>query len=101
MLKRVYGGTFHKTSPKHLDRYVQEFGTRHNIRDADTIDEMMALAAAFAGERLRYQEPITDNGLDQGRDPRSPRLPELGGGGSGDIRSGRRRGALSRAAAPV
>ena len=32
MLKRAHKGTFHKISPKHLDRYVQEFAGRHNIR---------------------------------------------------------------------
>ena len=30
MLKRAHKGTFHKLSPKHLDRYVQEFAGRHN-----------------------------------------------------------------------
>ena len=33
MLKRAHKGTFHKMSPKHLGRYVQEFAGRHNIRD--------------------------------------------------------------------
>ena len=36
MLKRAHKGTFHKMSPKHLQRYVNEFAGRHNIRDADT-----------------------------------------------------------------
>ena len=30
-------GTFHKLSPKHLDRYVQEFAGKHNLREHDTI----------------------------------------------------------------
>ena len=29
MLKRAHKGTFHKLSPKHLDRYIQEFAGRH------------------------------------------------------------------------
>ena len=33
MLKRAYVGTYHKLSPKHLNRYVQEFAGKHNIRD--------------------------------------------------------------------
>lgn len=32
MLKRSHTGTFHKLSPRHLDRYVQEFAGRHNVR---------------------------------------------------------------------
>ena len=31
MLKRAYTGTFHKLSPKYLNRYVQEFSGRHNL----------------------------------------------------------------------
>ena len=66
MLKRGYVGVHHKMSAKHLDRYVQEFVTRHNIRDEDTIDQMKALAGALVGKRLRYQDLVADNGLDSG-----------------------------------
>ena len=38
MLKRAHKGTFHKISPKHLDRYVTEFAGRHNARGRDTED---------------------------------------------------------------
>ena len=37
MLKRGYYGTFHKISPKHLNRYVQEFAGRQNVREADSV----------------------------------------------------------------
>ena len=37
MLKRGYYGTYHKMSPKHLDRYVNEFAGRHNQRPLDTL----------------------------------------------------------------
>ena len=40
MLKRGYQGTYHKMSPKHLERYINEFSGRHNVREADTIDQM-------------------------------------------------------------
>ena len=43
-LKRGYHGVYHKMSPKHLNRYVQEFAGRHNVRDMDTIDQMRFLA---------------------------------------------------------
>ena len=66
MLKRAHTGTFHKISPKHLDRYVQEFAARHNLRDQDTIEIMSALASGTRGHRLRYQDLIADNGLSSG-----------------------------------
>ena len=40
MLKRVREGTFHNISPTHLNRYVQEFAGKHNIREEDTLDQM-------------------------------------------------------------
>ena len=30
MLKRAHKGTFHKISPKHMQRYVSEFAGKHN-----------------------------------------------------------------------
>ncbi len=44
MFKRGYHGTYHQMSPKHLERYVQEFAGRHNLRELDTEDQMKALA---------------------------------------------------------
>ena len=58
LFKRGYHGTFHHLSEKHLDRYVQEFTGRNNIRDLDTIDQMAALARGFVGKRLRYRELV-------------------------------------------
>ena len=66
MLKRAHKGTFHKLSPKHLDRYVQEFAGRHNLRDEDTIDIMGAVATGMRGKRLRYRKLIAPNGLSSG-----------------------------------
>ena len=56
MLKRAYTGTFHKISPKHLQRYVNEFSGRHNIRSLDTIQQMELLAAQMIGKRLLYRD---------------------------------------------
>ncbi len=66
VLKRAYGGTFHKMSHKHLDRYVQEFSGRHNIRELNTADQMSQLAARMRGKRLKYEDLTADNGLKSG-----------------------------------
>ncbi len=66
MLKRGYQGTYHKMSPKHLDRYVTEFAGRHNLREKDTIDQMTGLVNGMEGKQLRYQDLTADNGLASG-----------------------------------
>ena len=53
LLKRGYHGTYHKMSPKHLQRYVNEFSGRHNVRCRDTIDQMTAIVRGLEGRRLR------------------------------------------------
>ena len=58
MLKRAHKGTFHKLSAKHLDRYVQEFAGRHNIRSLDTIEQMQHVVARMVGKRLMYRDLI-------------------------------------------
>lgn len=59
MLKRGFHGTYHQMSPKHLDRYVQEFSGRHNDRPLNTIDQMNRFARRMVGARLRYQDLIS------------------------------------------
>jgi len=56
MLKRAHKGTFHKMSPKHLQRYVNEFSGRHNMRDLDTVAQMETIVAAMIGKRLTYTQ---------------------------------------------
>ena len=56
MLKRGYIGTYHKMSPKHLDRYVKEFSGRHNLRLADTLDQMELTMLRMVGKQLRYKD---------------------------------------------
>ena len=58
MIKRAYNGTYHHWSPKHADRYIAEFAGRHNVRDADTADQMRSLVAAAVGKRLMYRDLI-------------------------------------------
>ena len=66
ILKRAHMGTFHKISPKHLNRYVQEFAGKHNIRSADTLAQMTAMVAGLVGRRLMYRQLIAANGLSSG-----------------------------------
>ena len=55
-VKRGYHGTFHHLSAEHLHRYVNEFATRHNMRDQNTVDMMHATFAGWVGKRLTYRE---------------------------------------------
>ena len=60
MLKRAHKGVYHKISPKHLQRYVDEFAGRHGIRERDTVDQMEVVVARMAGMRLSYRELVAD-----------------------------------------
>ena len=62
MLKRAHKGVFHRMSAKHLQRYVDEFSGRHNIRDRDTIDQMRHVVAQMVGKRLKYRDLIAETG---------------------------------------
>lgn len=60
ILKRSFYGTFHNVSPKHLHHYVNEFSTRHNMRELDTIDIMQWTVSLSIGKRLTYKELIAN-----------------------------------------
>ena len=61
MLKRAHKGTFHKISPKHLQRYVSEFAGKHNVRDSDTIVQMRDTVARLVGRNLIYRDLVSRN----------------------------------------
>ena len=63
MLKRAHKGVFHKISPKHLHRYVNEFAGKHNVRELDTIKQMEEVIRRMAGRRLSYHQLVAPNGL--------------------------------------
>ena len=58
MLKRAHKGVYHQISPKHLQRYVDEFSGRHGVREFDTLDQMGAVAAGMVGKRISYRELV-------------------------------------------
>ena len=66
MLKRAHEGTFHKISPKHLNRYVQEFAGKHNIRELGTLAQMRDTVARLIGRNVLYRDLVADNGLSSG-----------------------------------
>ena len=60
MLKRAHKGVYHKISPKHLQRYVNEFAGRHGVREQATLDQMQSVVAGMVGKRLMYKELVAD-----------------------------------------
>ena len=58
MLKRGYIGTYHHMSPQHLQRYVDEFSGRHNVRELNTLQQMGEIVASAANTRLRYKDLV-------------------------------------------
>ncbi|MCZ0935998.1 MAG: IS1595 family transposase [Gemmatimonadetes bacterium] len=62
MLKRAHKGVYHRLSPKHLQRYVDTFAGRQNVREMDTLAQMQHVVAGMVGRRLMYRDLIADNG---------------------------------------
>ena len=59
LLKRAHKGTYHKISKKHLNRYVNEFVVRHNIREEDTIVQMGLVFRGMIGRRIKYKDLVS------------------------------------------
>jgi len=60
LLKRGYNGTFHHFSTKHVRRYVDEFATRQNRRNYDTLSQIN-LSIRNSGGKLGYTHLIGGN----------------------------------------
>ena len=63
MLKRAHGGTLHKISPKHLQRFVSEFAGKHNHRNSGTLFQMRDTVARMVGGNLLRHDLVAPNGL--------------------------------------
>ncbi len=55
LLKRGYYGVYHYMSPKHLQRYLDEFSVRYAM-SGQTTERLAVTASAMFGKRLRYRE---------------------------------------------
>ncbi len=58
LLKRGYYGVYHRMSVKHLQKYVNEFANRTNVRPMHTIDQINLTLKGLVGKRLTYQDLI-------------------------------------------
>ena len=63
MMKRGYYGIYHRMSPAHLQRYVNEFAGRHNQRGCDTEVQMRLVVQGMEGKRLRYKDLKVGRGV--------------------------------------
>ena len=56
VVKRGYRGVYHHVSQKHLQRYVNEFAGRLNLRHLDTLGKMETLFRGTIGKRLKRKD---------------------------------------------
>lgn len=56
LLKRGIVGIYHYVSPKHLQRYCDEFSFRYNLREAGPQDRLDATIRQSIGGRLTYKK---------------------------------------------
>ena len=77
MLRRAHQGTFHKMSPKHLNRYVQECAGKHNIRGSGALDQTHDTVLRLLGHALPCQKLVSDNGLPSGVGSQGTSVPQM------------------------
>jgi len=58
MLKRGHAGVYHKMSKKHLQRYIDEYLGRHNVRPLATITQIEMIFKGMNEKRLKYRDLI-------------------------------------------
>lgn len=60
ILKRGIIGTFHFVSPKHLQKYCDEFTERYNKRDISNIERFHKTIQKCENNRLKYRDLISN-----------------------------------------
>ena len=60
MFKRAHTGTYHVMSPKHMQRYVDEFAGRQSVRAWGTDAQMGDVVAGMVGKQLTYADLTSD-----------------------------------------
>ena len=58
LLKRGYYGIYHRMSVKHLQKYINKFANRTNVRPMNTIDQINLTLKGLVGKRLTYRDLI-------------------------------------------
>ena len=61
MFKRANKRPFHEISSKQLDRHLEEFAGRYNMREPDAIDQLRSLRSGMDGKRLTRKALIRAN----------------------------------------
>ena len=56
LLERGYYGIYHRMSVKHLQKYINEFANRTDIRPVDTIDQINLTIKRLGGKRLACRD---------------------------------------------
>ena len=54
-MKRGLVGTFHHVGEQHLQRYVDEFDFRYNVRKASDAERAIKALKGISGKRLTYR----------------------------------------------
>ena len=60
LFKRGHYGVYHQMSPKHLNRYVDEFSTRLNMRLLDTMSKVEIVVVGSIDRTMPYKELISE-----------------------------------------
>ena len=58
MLKRGHMGVYHKMSSKHLQRYIDEYAGRRNIRPLATMEQIGTTFDGMKGKSLKYRDLV-------------------------------------------
>ncbi len=66
MVKQARRDVYHKISKRRLQRYIDDFSSRHDVRCADAVHRLGAVVSGMAGKRLTWADPIADNGPSSG-----------------------------------